>query len=294
MKLGIVPNISKSNIVIVVLELIKKLTENNISYLISNQLLNLDDSSITKIDKSVFADNKKLYADSDIIVSIGGDGTMLTTAYEARDYATPLAGVNFGKLGFLAEFEISNIDGLINDIKTKNYIIEDRMVLEAKLKGNGDDLLYAINDIVIDKGRWPKMIELTIKIDNDYVSKFSADGVIIATPTGSTGYSLSANGPIVTPNSDVITINPISPHTLTMRPLIIPSDQKIEISINSPDSKAQINCDGQRVNLFDQPVTLEVYKSENPVKLIHSKSTSYFEILRKKLFWGIDSRKPSN
>jgi NAD+ kinase len=134
------------------------------------------------------------------------------------------------------------------------------------------------------------MIELTIKVDNDYVSTFSADGIIVATPTGSTGYSLSTGGPIVNPKADAITISPISPHTLTMRPLVLSSNQKIEIQVRSPEL-VQVSCDGQRVHYFDSPVTLEIFKSNKPVRLIHSTKTNYFEILRNKLYWGLDIRK---
>jgi NAD+ kinase len=151
--------------------------------------------------------------------------------------------------------------------------------------------LYAINDIVIDKGPWPKMINLTIKVDDDYVSTFSADGLIIATPTGSTGYSLSAGGPIINPKADVITLSPVAPHTLTMRPLIISSMQKITVIANSLSDKIQVSCDGQRVEFYNSPLTIQVEKDVKPVNLVHSNRINYYEILRNKLYWGLDVRK---
>ncbi|MFA7228280.1 MAG: NAD(+)/NADH kinase, partial [Melioribacteraceae bacterium] len=215
MTIGIIPNIAKSEILVIVNKIIGQLRQNGFDYILSDSLL------IHKNEfngQTKFLSHADLSSACDMVVSIGGDGTMLNTAYEVRHSSTPIIGVNFGKLGFLAEFDLAGFTEFLNDIKTKNYVIEERMTL---LGGCAGKELFAINDIVIDKGPWPKMIELTIKVDEDYVSTFSADGLIVATPTGSTGYSLSTGGPIVNPKADVITISPIAPHTLTMRPLVI-------------------------------------------------------------------------
>ena len=291
MTIGIIPNISKSDILDIVKKIIAQLQQSGFSYLLSESMVkykNDFDSS------TVFQSHLDLSKNSDMVVSIGGDGTMLNTAFEVKNSSTPIIGVNFGKLGFLAEFDLNSFTELLHDIKTKNYTIEERMALVGSSNGNNDNGLYAINDIVIDKGPWPKMIELTIKVDDDYVSTFSADGLIIATPTGSTGYSLSTGGPIVNPKADVITLSPIAPHTLTMRPLVISSSQKITVMINSPSEKIQVSCDGQRVNFFDSPTQLTIEKNKQPVRLIHSNRTNYFEILRNKLYWGLDVRKSNN
>ncbi|MFC2085318.1 NAD(+)/NADH kinase, partial [Bacteroidota bacterium] len=241
-----------------------------------------------------YLDHSDLFQLCDVIISIGGDGTMLSTAYEARRFQTPLIGINFGKLGFLAEFELKGVDDLVNDLKNGDYNIEERIALEAKSQGKNKENLFAINDIVIDKGGWPKMIEITIKVDDDYVSTFSADGIIVATPTGSTGYSLSTGGAIISPKADAIAISPISPHTLTMRPLVLSSNQKIHIRVLSQHKNVQINCDGQRVFNYRPPLEVEINKSPIPIKLIHTKHTSYYQILRKKLFWGLDLRTNPN
>jgi len=168
--------------------------------------------------------------------------------------------------------------------------IEERIALSAVCDCKGHNSLYAINDLVIDRGRWPKMIQIHLAIDGREVSSFSADGIIIATPTGSTGYSLSTGGPIVSPRSSSITISPISPHTLNMRPLVLSSNQKIDIKVYSP-TKIQVSTDGQRVHYYDSPLSLSVKKAENNIKLFHTKDFNYFELLRKKLFWGLDVRK---
>ncbi|MCO6474085.1 MAG: NAD(+)/NADH kinase [Melioribacteraceae bacterium] len=294
MKIGIIPNITKPKIFDLVKLLIKKLEDNNFEFFIGTTAIGKNEDKLKSIPSIKFVQDSELYSSCDIVLSIGGDGTMLQTAYEARHFKTPLLGVNFGKLGFLAEFDINNMDQFISDIKSKHYVIEERMALEAFCKNGEMGELFAINDVVIDKGRWPKMIEMTMKIDEEYVSTFSADGLIIATPTGSTGYSLSTGGPIITPKTDAIVISPISPHTLTMRPLVISSKQTIEITVESAYNSIQVNCDGQRVYDFKSPAVIKIKKSENPVRLVHTKSSEYFEILRSKLFWGLDVRKSNN
>lgn len=290
MTIGIMPNTTKENIAEVVYTLIAKLRENSFEVAISESFKDLFRGDEKVIEEVMFLDNNALSAKSDIVISIGGDGTMLHSAYEVRDAKTPLLGLNFGKLGFLAEFEVQFIDRLISDIKNGNYIIEERIALEARSLTHPNDDLYAVNDLVIDKGKWPKMIRLTIKVDDDYVATFSADGIIIATPTGSTGYSMSVGGPIVSPKTDAIVLSPISPHSLTMRPMVLSSDQRITITVESMYESVQINSDGQRVHNYKPPEKFEIFKSQSPVRLVHTSRTNYFEILRNKLFWGLDIR----
>lgn len=291
MVLGIIPNITKSNILEVVDIIAKDLFEANIEFYICNSLLKKSKDFTLNLKKCNYLELNELINKSQIVVSIGGDGTMLNTAYEVRNNEIPIIGVNLGKLGFLAEFDVNSFRDFIPEIKSRNFIVEQRIALNAFVSGNE---LFAINDIVIDKGAWPKMIELTIKVDEDYVSTFSADGIIIATPTGSTGYSLSAGGPIITPKSDVITLSPIAPHTLTMRPLVVSSKQQITVIAQSLYGKIHISCDGQRSIICDSPLEVTIEKSARNIHLIHSNKTNYFEILRNKLFWGLDVRKINN
>lgn len=294
MKIGIIPNINKPDILNVVSKCVEDIYNNGIEYTISSSLIKYEKDFNSLLKKSRFLPDEELIKSSNLVLSIGGDGTMLTTAYLLRNYSTPLLGVNIGKLGFLAELDTDSFNSFIGEIKNKTFIVEERMALIGRSDKNEDDGLYAINDIVIDKGPWQKMIELTIKVDDDYVSTFSADGIIIATPTGSTGYSLSTGGPIVNPTAKVIALSPIAPHTLNMRPLVLSSDQKITIMVNSPHEKIQVSCDGQRVYTYSSPATIFIQKSDQPVKLVHSSKTNYFEILRNKLYWGLDVRKSNN
>ncbi len=293
MTVGIIANINKENIYEVVSALISKLKEHNLDFLLGDSLWATKDNLAGKMRKNLFADVDKLCRRSDMIISIGGDGTMLATAFKAHKYDKPVLGVNLGKLGFLAEANLSRMDEFIEEIGKGRYKIDKRMVIESECFGHKVEKLYAINDIVIDKGGWPKMIELTIRVDDEYVTTFSADGLIIATPTGSTGYSISTGGPIVSPKTDVITLSPISPHSLTVRPLVLPGNQNISITAESLHKEVHVNCDGQRVFAFAPPLKLNIKKCERPLKLVHTSLSSYFETLRTKLLWGIDLRKNS-
>jgi len=289
--IGIIANITKKNVYDVVSLLIEKLKAHEMDFLLSESIGHQKELLNIKVSKTKFLPEDKLCKKSDVIISIGGDGTMLNTAFKAQYYEKPVLGVNFGKLGFLAEVKVSQLDGIIKEIKAGRYQIEERMIIEGKCNGHSIEKLYAINDIVIDKAGWPKMIELTIYVDGQYVTSFDADGLIISTPTGSTGYAISTGGPIVSPQTNVITICPISPHSLTMRPLVLPGTSTILIKAESMHKEVLANCDGQRVYSFHPPLEIEIRKSERPFKLVHTSFTNYFETLRNKLLWGIDVRK---
>ena len=291
--IGIIANTTKENVNLVVSELIKKLKANKFDFLLSNSLLKHKEFITKEIKKSMFVSDDKLCTNSDLIISIGGDGTMLTSAYKAQFYDKPVLGINYGKLGFLAEANINQIDVLIDEIKRNAIKIEERILITGEVIGHKIERLFAINDIVIDKGGWPKMIELELMVNNEYVTTFSADGIVVATPTGSTGYSLSIGGPIVSPSTDAITLSPISPHSLTVRPIVLPSNHEILITADSHHKEILVNCDGQRVFAFPPPLKIKITKSKRSLKLVRTSLTSYFETLRNKLLWGVDLRKRS-
>ena len=290
MLIGIIANITKGNVFEVVSSFIQKLKANGLDYILTRALAEEKDKLKIGLEEDIPTDDSEIYEKSDIIISIGGDGTMLSTAFHAHFYDKPVLGINLGKLGFLVEIDIKNIDKVIEEIKNKEYKVEERMVIEGVCDIPSSEKLYAVNDIVIEKGGWPKMIELTAWVDGEYVTTFSADGLIVATPTGSTGYSLSTGGPIVTPTAKAITLSPISPHSLTVRPLVLSSNQEIVIKADSLFKDIQISCDGQRVFSFPPPVEVKIKKSKRPLKLIHTSLTSYFDTLRNKLLWGVDAR----
>lgn len=294
MIVGITTNFQKKEIIPFLKELIRKLISAEISFVVSDSVLKSENNSEIDWKNIKLIKDEILSQNCDVIISIGGDGTLLNTAFHARLTQTPLIGVNFGKLGFLAEYDTDRIDEVITNLTKGNLIIEKRITLQGKCLSEESDTFYAVNDIVIDRGKYPKMIEITIEVDNEYVSTFSADGIIISTPTGSTGYSLSTGGPIVNPRTQAITLSPISPHTLTMRPLVISSDQKVVIKAFSPYQNVQVICDGQRVSYLKTVAAIEIIKSEYDLNLVHNIHKRYFEILRKKLYWGLDIRNNNN
>ena len=290
MLIGIIANITKENILDVVSSFTEKLRKEKIDYLLTRSIIVETGKLNLKIDKNSISEDNEIYEKSDLIISIGGDGTMLATAFKAHIYDKPVLGFNLGKLGFLVETDVGQMDSVIDLIKKKKYTIEERMVLSGISNDNKNSNLIAVNDLVIEKGGWPKMIELTVWVDDEYVTTFSADGLIIATPTGSTGYSLSTGGPIVTPTTKAITLSPISPHSLTVKPIVLSSEQVIKLRANSPHRDIQVSCDGQRVYKFPPPLEIEIKKSDRSLKLIKTSLTTYFETLRNKLLWGIDVR----
>lgn len=290
MKIGIVANITKESVMEVVAAFIQKLKDNKLDYLLTHSLNEIDGKVKIEIDDEFIVDDSDLYQQSDLIISFGGDGTMLATAFNAQQYDKPVLGINLGKLGFLVEADVSNLDTVIDTIKNKKYTIEERMIIEGNCADYKCERMIAINDLVIDKGGWPKMIELTVWVDGEYVTTFTADGLIAATPTGSTGYSISVGGPIVSPQADVITLSPISPHSLTVRPIVLPSKSEITIKADSLHRDIKVNCDGQRSYSFPPPMEIIIKKSDNSLKLVHTSLTTYFQTLRTKLLWGIDTR----
>ncbi len=290
MKIGIIANINKESVLEVVSSFINKLKENDIDYLLTNSLKEQNGKIIKAIEENLLIDDNNLFQESDLIISLGGDGTMLTTAFNAHKFDKPVLGINLGKLGFLVEANVSHLDLVLESIKNQKYSIEERMIIEGECLNNNSDKMIAINDIVIDKGAYPKMIELTVWVDDEYVTTFTADGLIVATPTGSTGYSISVGGPIVNPQADVITLSPISPHSLTIRPIVLPSKSQIVIKADSLYKDLKVNCDGQRSYSFSPPIELKISKSQKALKLVHTSITTYFDTLRKKLLWGIDTR----
>ncbi len=290
MIIGIIANSTKEKVYDVVSLLVKKLKENDLDFLITDTIISQRESLTEKINRKYFLQDKNIYKRSDIIISIGGDGTMLATSYQAQFYDKPVLGLNMGKLGFLAEASLDQLDTFIDDIKNNRIKVDKRMIICGECRGHKVETLYAINDMVIEKGGWPKMIELTVWVNGEYVTTFGADGVIVATPTGSTGYSISVGGPIVSPLADVITLSPISAHSLSVRPLVLPSTQEIVIRASSQHKEILVNCDGQRVFSLPSPFEIKVTKSERALKLAHTSITSYFETLRNKLMWGIDLR----
>ncbi|MBN2332727.1 MAG: NAD(+)/NADH kinase [Deltaproteobacteria bacterium] len=225
---------------------------------------------------------------ADVIVVLGGDGTLLSIARLINGQDVPILGVNLGALGFLTAITLDELFMVMTDILQNNYSVSRRMMLTARIYRQQELITTynVLNDVVINKGAVARIIELETTIDQLYLTTFKADGLIISTPTGSTGYSLSAGGPVVYPTLDSVIVSPICPHTLTNRPLLIPSEVTIETVLTSAGGDVFLTLDGQVGFSLQQNDKIAVTKADHDIKLIKSPTKSYFEVLRTKLKWG--------
>jgi NAD+ kinase len=225
----------------------------------------------------------------DLIIVFGGDGTLLSVARLKQIEKIPVLAVNLGGLGFLAEISADEITVVLEKVLAGDYDIDRRMMLEVTHIKKGDDngvTFQALNDVVVNKGALARMMDLDTYVNDHYLNRFKADGLIICTPTGSTGYSLSAGGPIVYPSLNLFSITPICPHTLTNRPLIISDDSIIRIELMSESEDVFITVDGQVGVRMERQDGVIVRKSEKTLSLVKNPFCSYFEILKQKLKWG--------
>lgn len=292
MKLGIIANINKSEIKESVVDFVAKNVDSYDFILCKLTFKFLEKSLASKrlLNKVRYINEDKFKNKIDYLVSFGGDGTMLYSANIAVKADVPLIGVNFGKLGFLADISYSELEQILNDIRDNNYNLEERILLEGEISSGGKKRFLALNDIVIEKGGWSRIIEINTWVNKKFLTTYRSDGLIISTPTGSTGYSLSTGGPILLPDSNVIVLSPICPHTLAVRPVVIPCESEILIEAKSFYKTIMINCDGQQVFKMKPPVKIKIRKSTKTLRLIKKKNADYFQTLREKLMWGMDVR----
>jgi len=220
----------------------------------------------------------------DLLVSLGGDGTLLGLVRRSYGFDKPVLGINAGNLGFLADIPIDCVEDMVKRLLIGNYRIDERMMIEGYIEKDGKrDEFYAFNDVVITRPTIAHMIKVDAFIDNDWFNSYRGDGLIISTPTGSTAYNLSLGGPIVYPLSKVFIMTPIAPHSLTQRPLVVPID--FTINLTSPDELV-IMIDGQDDYIFSSGDKLVIKGATMSAKLLHKKEHSYFKVLREKLLWG--------
>lgn len=225
---------------------------------------------------------------ADMVMTFGGDGTLLATARTLMGSDVPIMGVNVGKLGFLAEFPVSELDEAIMDVLKGNYRIVDRTTLMVEFNGATS---YALNEVLIERSAEAKMIAVRAFVNEHHVADYRADGVIIATPTGSTAYSLAAGGPIIAPSAHVICITPIAPHTLTLRPLIVNDSNEIRFELLGDQAVAHVVADGQILGTARKGEQVVIRKSEHHVKLVKRADSTYYDLLRDKLLWSADATK---
>lgn len=246
------------------------------------KLVNKFNASTAKHIKPIKYQEFERYADG--VISFGGDGTMLSVARLLINSNIPIIGFNVGKLGFLAEYSVESIRKTVADLYEGNYRVVDRLTIETEING---EKLYALNDFVIEKSNSSRMITVSAFTNDHHIADYRADGLIITTPTGSTAYSLSCNGPVIAPATKVLCLTPISPHSLNLRPLVIPDTNELKFIINSPTGLANFVVDGHIIKILKTGVEIVIRRSEAVVKLIKPTDSSYYDLLRKKLLWAV-------
>ncbi|MGQ9508572.1 MAG: NAD(+)/NADH kinase [Thermodesulfobacteriota bacterium] len=224
----------------------------------------------------------------EMVIVLGGDGTLLSVARLVGNYKVPILGVNLGGLGFLTEITLKELDQVLERVIQGDFIIDERVALQAAILRRGERLaeFTVLNDAVINKGALARIIDLETSVNGEYLTTFKSDGLILSTPTGSTAYNLSAGGPIIYPSLHCIIITPICPHTLTNRPIVVPDDVTIRVILKSTQQEVLLTLDGQQGFMLEFEDLVEVRKSETSILLIKSPYRHYFELLREKLKWG--------
>jgi NAD+ kinase len=291
MKFGIIGNLEKPGLAEAVEQLIKRLNTHDAGYVIDEEIVKLlPNAARLHVNEKNSRPAARCATEADMVVAFGGDGTILAAARSVGDKGTPILGINLGKLGFLAELAKEEMEQAIGDILAGKYVIEERLVLAARSPSIPDKVFHAVNDIVVDKSRSSRVIDLEMHINGAFAVTYRGDGLIISTPTGSTAYALSNGGPIVTPTSNVIGITPISPHTLSGRPLIVPETSTIRVIVHGNSDEVLLSSDGQMEEFLTPPVEIQIQKAKYNVRLVKRMDRTYFDVLRAKLLWGKDVR----
>ncbi|NLC76612.1 MAG: NAD(+)/NADH kinase [Clostridia bacterium] len=233
-------------------------------------------------------------ADLDCVLVLGGDGTFLNVARKLAPLGIPLLGINLGHLGFLTAIELSGLQEGLDALARQDIALENRMMLEAEVirARRAPELFYALNDMVITKGAFSRMIRLRVSVSGQYVDTFPADGVIVSSPTGSTAYCLSAGGPIVTPELEAMILTPICPHNLYSRPMVISPTESVCISMVTQDVEAMLTVDGQQGVVLKKEDVVTVRKAPFYTRLVRLKGRTFFAVLKEKLQEGASNDEP--
>lgn len=270
-------------------ELILYFKKKGVEILIDKYLLDhIIQKANVDYDKIILIEDDNL--ESDLALSVGGDGTFLNTALRINHKNIPILGINSGRLGFLADVAKEEIISALENVFDGNYYIENRSMLEVKaLDGAEIDSPFALNDVSVLKQDSSSMIIIDAYANNELINSYQADGLIFATPTGSTAYSMSVGGPIVVPQSNNLIISPVASHSLNVRPLIVPDDWEIELKVTSRSESYLVSIDG-RSKILDHNTKLRITKANFHTKVLKISNHTFFDTLRKKLLWGADVR----
>ena len=279
------------------------LVKEDLSNGIDNEALNLMINSISNLDINLYIDkssnnknenftvleHKEFVKKVDIVVVFGGDGTLLNAARKYLNYDIPILGINMGNVGFLTDISTDNFEKTIKEVLNGNYKIEERNLVSAKF---GNNHLYGLNEVVIHSGAYAQLMRYRLNVNDKVVYEQRSDGLIIATPTGSTAYALSAGGPIIHPSLDVWTILPMLPQSLSSRPFVISTDEKVEMDLfDGPNENAKICVDGQDDIDIPYGEKILISKMEKTLKLVHPNDNDFFEACREKLGWSLNISK---
>lgn len=242
------------------------------------------------VDLKTFKNHSELLTSANVLLSLGGDGTLLDTLALVRDSQIPVIGINFGRLGFLASINKNEIKNAVKALVNKEYTLDQRSVLNIDSENNlfGDEN-FALNDVTIHKRDTSAMMIIHAYMNGEFLNSYWADGLVIATPTGSTAYSLSCGGPLIHPNAQNFVITPVAAHNLNVRPIIVPDDVALSFEIEVRSSKFLLSCDSRTVTV-DRSVKIRINKAKFHINLIRLNNESYLTTLRNKLLWGIDTR----
>ena len=279
------------------------LVKEDLSDGIDNEALNLMINSISNLDINLYIDkssnnknenftvleHKEFVKKVDIVIVFGGDGTLLNAARKYLNYDIPILGINMGNVGFLTDISTDNFEKTIKEVLDGNYKIEERNLVSAKF---GNNHLYGLNEVVIHSGAYAQLMRYRLNVNDKVVYEQRSDGLIIATPTGSTAYALSAGGPIIHPSLDVWTILPMLPQSLSSRPFVISTDEKVEMDLfDGPNENAKICVDGQDDIDIPYGQKILISKMEKTLKLVHPNDNDFFEACREKLGWSLNISK---
>ena len=248
----------------------------------------LDTGTAAIINETSSYEKREISQQADLLIVLGGDGTLLSVARAAHPHNIPILAVNLGSLGFLAEISIDELYPTLENILAGKFEIENRMLLNACIWRNGEKVEdhNVLNDVVINKGAVARIISLQVLVNGQYMTSYRADGLIIATPTGSTAYSLSAGGPIIHPSMHTLVLSPICPFTLTNRSILIPDQSIIQVKLAAEYDDVRVTLDGQEGYDMRAGDILEIKKTKTSLQLIRGPNKNYYQILRDKLHWG--------
>ena len=272
------------------LEILKIANDRNI-FLIIEKNYNSIISKNLQPNHQLFSSHYDLDNSIDLMITIGGDGTLLRSITYVRDLGIPIIGINSGRLGFLATLNQEMLNSELDIILNGGYEIKERTLLEVSFekKSKLSDFNYALNEVSVGRENTTSMIEIKTTLDGEYLNTYWADGLIISTPTGSTGYSLSCGGPIMTPSSQTFSITPIAPHNLNARPLIISDETNIELSVKGREESHLLSLDSRIISLTNN-TKIKIKKANYKIKLASFSNNSFYKTLRNKLLWGEDKR----